>query len=527
MNIRTVLCLGLVISWMLDCPQADSGERCSVRMINRQRRGSRLAPELEALKESGSRFLGVSRRGRAVFDIPSEHKQKMMSMASEVADVDDDPKDEVEAKGKQILIRYGKTKPAEETLEAAGLRLVKDHELGRFYIVEPIQTVTAQTVDALLADEAVLHAEPDYVVTALPVAKEFVVAAAATNNVPNDPLLAQLWGMKNIHATDVWPEINQANNVIVAVIDTGVDYKHPDLKDNIWSGPNGEHGHDFFDDDEDPMDEQDHGTHCAGTIAGVGDNGVGVVGVNWGTKIMAMRFLGPDGSGSTSDAVLCIDWAVKNGAHILSNSWSGPDTSQALSDAITRAQQKGVLFVAAAGNTEGRHNNDTGPYYPASHTQPNIITVGAIDVNDKASSFTHYGPKSVDIGAPGVGIVSTVRNGKYAKFDGTSMACPHVAGAAALVWTKTFPQPAQNPQQMTTVRDLIYANARKIPSLQNLWGQNSPAKVPGGVLDISFLTQTPGSPGTPSPGSPSIIQPPPGRRTLVERRFKVDPSILR
>jgi subtilisin family serine protease len=270
------------------------------------------------------------------------------------------------------------------------------------------------------------------------------------------------------------------------------------------------------------MDEQDHGTHCAGTIAGTGNNGVGVTGVCWNAQIMAMRFLGLDGSGATSDAVKCIDWAVANGAHILSNSWSGPDTAPELAAAISRAEQKGVLFIAAAGNTEGGHNNDTGAYYPASHSNANVITVAAIDERDAAGSFTHFGPKSVDIGAPGVGIVSTIRNGQYAKLDGTSMAAPHVAGAAALIWSKAFESPAQDRNQMATVRDMIYANARPIATLKPYWGQASPARIPGGVLDISFLA------GASTPNEdPSTITPPPGRRTFIERRAKVDPALLR
>ncbi|MBM4076796.1 MAG: hypothetical protein FJ267_14300, partial [Planctomycetes bacterium] len=258
-----------------------------------------------------------------------------------------------------------------------------------------------------------------------------------------------------------------------------------------------------------PMDEQNHGTHCAGTIAGAANNGVGVVGVSWKTQIMALRFLGPDGSGSTSDGVHCIDWAVEHGAHILSNSWSGPETSRELSEAVARAEKRGVLFVAAAGNTaNGGNDNDVAPNYPASLPYPNIISVGAIDVNDARGSFSHYGKKTVDIGAPGVGIVSTVRAGEYAKYDGTSMATPHVAGAAALIWAKTFSQPAQDPNQMQTVRDLIYENARPVPALAEFWGHNAPARVKGGVLDISFLAQADNDNLPPSPGPTETTNPP-------------------
>jgi subtilisin family serine protease len=202
--------------------------------------------------------------------------------------------------------------------------------------------------------------------------------------------------------------------------------------------------------------------------------------------------------------VKCIDWAVANGAHVLSNSWAGPGLPQELVEAVTRAEKKGVLFVAAAGNTASVGNdNDAAPNYPASLPQANVISVGAIDVNNSRGSFSHYGRKSVDIGAPGVGIVSTVRNNQYAKLDGTSMAAPHVAGAAVLVWAKTFSSPAQDPNQMATVRDLIYAHARPVPALRDFWGQSAPARVPGGVLDISFLGQAPPSDETPPPQTPT------------------------
>jgi thermitase len=144
----------------------------------------------------------------------------------------------------------------------------------------------------------------------------------------------------------------------------------------------------------------------------------------------------------------------------------------------------------------------------------NIISVAAIDPNNARGSFSHYGQRSVDIGAPGVGIISTVIKGQYAKLDGTSMAAPHVAGAAALVWGRMYASPAQDRTQMTTVRDLIYANARPVPALKSFWGYTAPARIPGGVLDLSFLAQSSGDPPTPP-------------KKLVEFRMKVDPSKLR
>jgi subtilisin family serine protease len=431
----------------------------------------------------------------------------------------------VEQRSTRLLISYSdmSSKPERATLQAAGLDLVEDYEKGSFLIVEPHGgTVTAETVEALMADNAVTYAAPDYIMTV----SQLGDSPPASDGRPNDPLLDRLWGMQNSGATKVWPLTHNAANIIVGVIDTGVDYKHPDLVDNMWTR-GGKHGYDFYDNDDDPMDLQDHGTHCAGTIAGVGNNGIGVTGVSWNAKIMALRFLGPDGSGATSDAVRCIDWGVANGAHILSNSWGGPDTSPELSEAVARAERKGVLFIAAAGNTGGGgNNNDQRPTYPASLRQANIISVGAIDVKDQRGSFSHFGRQSVDIGAPGVDILSTVRNNGYDSFSGTSMATPHVAGAAALVWAHTFSSPVQDPAQMAKVRDLIYENARPVPALRDFWGHAAPAKVQGGVLDLTFLLKSsPGDTPPPSTGPPLVDIP--SRRRLVDNRMVIDPVRLR
>lgn len=515
MTTRMVICLGIALAEISLPRDAISAETWSVRPRPSQEK--RLAPELDLLRHCDGHLMGVCRNGRAVFNVPSGQAKKMQTMSVAM----DSNVPHIHRKATRLLISYAHKgiKPSGTTLKAAGLNTIEDYQRGSFLLVEPQEAVSSKTIETLLGDDAVLHAAPDYVVSVGPVARIQVAQPLIAGSGPNDPLFNQLWGMQNIGATRVWPGFREAPNIIVAVIDTGVDYNHPDLKANMWS-QDGRYGYDFFDNDDNPMDEQNHGTHCAGTIAGVGNNGVGVVGVNWKARVMAMRFLGPDGSGSTSDAIRCIDWAVANGAHVLSNSWAGPDTSPELAEAVTRAEQRGVLFVAAAGNTEGGNDNDTAPYFPASLPNANVITVGAIDVNNSAGSFTHYGRRTVDIGAPGVGIVSTTRNNTYDKYDGTSMAAPHVAGAAVLVWAKTFPSPAQDRVQMTKVRDLIYENARPVPSLKGLWGYTAPARVPGGVLDISFLSSPPSNETPPS-------QPLPVRRRLIENRMKVDPAKLR
>ena len=280
---------------------------------------------------------------------------------------------------------------------------------------------------------------------------------------PNDPRFDELWGLHNtgqtegasdadIDAVEAWGIYPGSSEVIVGVIDTGIDYNHEDLEANIWINPgeipgNGvdDDGNGYVDDmhginaiteSGDPMDDHNHGTHCSGTIGAVGDNNIGVVGVNWTVRIAGMKFLNSSGSGWTSDAIECVDYAVdlKNSGvniRVLSNSWGGGGDSKALEDAIEAANNVGILFVAAAGNTSS--DNDVTPHYPSSYTNANILAVTSTDHNDNLSSFSCYGPTSVDMGAPGSSILSTIRNNSYDTFSGTSMATPHVSGAAALL----------------------------------------------------------------------------------------------
>lgn len=481
----------------------------------------RLAPELVLVRRAKSHYKGICRDGTAVYEVEENQVPTVQTMVAEV-DRNIPPPEE---RSTRLLISYPdwRAKPANATLKAAGLKVIEDYETGSFLIVEPVAgIITADNVEALMNDNAVTFAAPDYIMTISQPGQDLPVGSPGR---PDDPLLDRLWGMQNSGAAKVWPVTRDAANIIVGVIDTGVDYRHPDLRDNMWTR-SGKHGYDFYDNDDDPMDAQDHGTHCAGTIAGVGNNGIGVTGVAWKAQIMALRFMGPDGSGATSDAVRCIDWGVANGAHILSNSWGGPNTSPQLSEAVARAERKGVLFIAAAGNTVGAgNNNDQRPTYPASLQSMNVISVAAIDERDQRGSFSHFGRQSVDIGAPGVNILSTVRNNGYESFSGTSMAAPHVAGAAALVWARMYAAPAQDPAQMAKVRDLICENARAVPALRDLWGHSAPAKIPGGVLDLTFLLNVP-SDGTPSlPDSP--LAEIPRRRRIVDNRMIIDPARLR
>jgi subtilisin family serine protease/PKD repeat protein len=289
---------------------------------------------------------------------------------------------------------------------------------------------------------------------------------------PNDPRYPELWGLNNIGQTggrvdadldapEAWDVQTGSQNVVVAVIDTGVDYTHPDLAANIWTNPgeipgngidddgNGYvddvHGYDFCNADNDPRDDHGHGTHVAGTIAAVGNNGVGVTGVSWSARIMAVKFLCAGGSGTTSAAISAVLYAADMDAKVMNNSWGGGGFNTALLDAITTADQAGALFVAAAGNNGA--DNDLTPHYPSSYEAPNVLAVAATDLNDARAFFSNYGATSVHLGAPGASILSSVPPAGdpccsdpsgYKLLNGTSMATPHVSGAAALAFAQ-FP----------------------------------------------------------------------------------------
>ena len=294
-------------------------------------------------------------------------------------------------------------------------------------------------IKKLSANPAVAVAEPD-----------FPLKALAT---PNDPSFAELWGLHNtgqaggtagadIKAVDAWDISTGSHDVIIGVIDTGMDYNHPDLIDNRWVNPGtlpgSTYGYSALNPELDPMDSDSHGTHVAGTIGASGNNGTGVVGVNWNVTLLPCQFLGPSG-GSTAGAIECInyftDLKLNHGVDIkaTNNSWGGGGYSETLRAAIQSGGDAGILFIAASGNDGG--NADSAPMYPAAYDLDVIVSVASTDRNDNMSGFSNYGATSVDLAAPGSAILSTVPGASYATFSGTSMASPHVAGAAALLWS--------------------------------------------------------------------------------------------
>lgn len=291
-------------------------------------------------------------------------------------------------------------------------------------------------------------------------------------DVPNDPSFSKLYGLHNdgqtggkvdadIDAPEAWNITKGSRDIIVGVHDTGCDYTHPDLKDNIWTNPgetgldakgrdkatngvdddgNGYvddvHGYDFINNDNDPMDGHGHGTHVSGTIGAVGGNGVGVVGVNWYVTIVCAKIFTDAGSTNEDAIIRAIEYTTQVGVRLTSDSWGGGAASQGIQDAIKEANDKGILFIAAAGNDGS--DNDATPSYPANYAIDNIISVAANDHNDGLASFSNWGKTMVDVSAPGVDIYSTMPGNRYGKMSGTSMATPHVSGVAALVWS-AFP----------------------------------------------------------------------------------------
>ena len=340
-----------------------------------------------------------------------------------------------------------------DVLERAGAVPDERFRPIRAFVASVPSERRAAVLAALERDARVRYAEPNV---------RFHV-----EQVPNDPSFSDLWGLANsgqvvngfagtadadIDAPEAWAITTGSAAVTVGVIDTGVDYNHPDLAANIWVNPgencpgcrtdnvdndgNGYvddwHGWDFVNNDNDPFDDHGHGTHVAGTIGAVGDNGRGVAGVNWTVKIMPLKFLDANGSGDAADAVRAVLYASAMGAKVTNNSWGGDGYSQALADAIADADSRGSLFVAAAGNSFT--NTDSSPNYPSGYELPNVVAVAATDQNDARAWFSNYGRRSVDLGAPGTNILSTQPGASYQYLDGTSMATPHVAGAAALAW---------------------------------------------------------------------------------------------
>lgn len=359
----------------------------------------------------------------------------------------------------EVLVKF-KSGVSSEAIDALTARLrdrVEDRleNAEGWQAIDDLDNADAASIVAQYSQlPEVEYAEPNYEINL-----EETNAGPLVPVLPHDPQFNDQWALANsgqrggkqgadISATLAWATTTGNDKLVVAVLDTGVDYTHEDLVENMWVRPatmapyhdnelgtiDDLNGFNAIDSAADPMDDNGHGTHCAGIIGAEGENNVGIAGVNWKVQIMPLKFLNAGGSGSTKDAIEAINYVInrkKAGVNIriISASWGSTQKSRALGDIIRKAYENDILFVAAAGNSSV--DNDRTPHYPSSY--PNVISVAALDRNDQLASFSNFGVKSVMIGAPGVDILSTWLGNEYEEKSGTSMATPVVSGVAALI----------------------------------------------------------------------------------------------
>lgn len=304
----------------------------------------------------------------------------------------------------------------------------------------------------------------------------WTLPASAEAEEPTDELMHDQWALDAMNVRSFWENESRGDaRVIVALIDSGVDYTHEDLQSALAVNA-GEIPGNYLDDDGngyvddvygwdsyqksgDVMDVFNHGTHVAGIIGATVNNRIGIAGLNWNVSIVPVKMFGPRGEATTEGAIRALDYAVSRGARIINISWGGSKSSPLLKEAFERCREKGILFVAAAGNESA--DNDKVPTYPASFGIDNIISVAAVSLHDELSWFSNWGLTSVHVAAPGESILSTMKNHRYGFKEGSSMAVPHIVGAAALLWS------AHPDWTYTQVRDYILSHCKPLPTLKD------------------------------------------------------------
>ncbi len=406
-----------------------------------------------------------------------------------------------ELRGPEVLVRFREGTSLETARQITG-RLndtIEDEieSVSGLVAVDDLDNADPQATANFYSrmTDVVEYAEPNYEIklepefgkfSNAPIADESSEAPAA--NMPDDPMFGEQWSLANtgqrdgkakadINALLAWEKkTTGSEDVVVAVLDSGVDYTHPDLVSNVWTRPfeveeyydrqigyvDDQYGYDAVTDSGDPMDDNGHGTHCAGIIGADGNNSIGIAGINWQVKIMPLKFMSKGGFGSTKDAIEAINYVINRkeagvNVRIISASWGSTQKSKALEDVIRKAGEAGILFVAASGNASA--DADRNPHFPASYDLPNVISVAALNRNDELASFSNYGAKSVHLAAPGAEILSTWLGGDFREASGTSMATPEVAGVAALVL-------AVEPKlSLEDLRARLFKSVDKLPAL--------------------------------------------------------------
>lgn len=382
------------------------------------------------------------------------------------------PKRSVDERQPEVLVKFNSNVSLAEIRRIAEKNndRIEDEieEVKGLVAIDDLDNANAETIAAQYARMTglVKYAEPNYEIkldepTGFSGSGTPFRESAPNADKPNDPMFEEQWALDNsgqnggkakadISAILAWAKNKGSSDVVIAVLDTGVDYRHKDLAANMWVRPdnvpqyrddelgtfNDLQGFNAADNLSDPMDDNGHGTHCSGIIGAEGDNDEGIAGINWKVQIMPLKFMGRGGFGSTKDAIEAINYAIdrkRNGVNVrvINASWGSTMYSKALEDTIRAAGEEGILFVAAAGNNGT--SNDRSPHYPSNHDLPNVISVAALDRNDNLASFSNFGVKTVHIAAPGREILSTWLGDEYREASGTSMATPYVAGLAALI----------------------------------------------------------------------------------------------
>jgi len=326
---------------------------------------------------------------------------------------------------------------------------------------------------------------------------------------PTDPQFSQQWGLNNpsdvdVDAPEAWSVTTGSTSIIVAVVDSGVDLRNPDLVGRLWVNPTASrrgktvYGWNFVNNNGNVQDQFGHGTHVSGVIAAAAGNRKGIVGIDWNARIMPLRTLAADGSGSLANAAAAIRFAVDHGARVINASWGSDLPDDDLYNAIAYADQKGVVLVTAAGN-EGA-NSDVVPIYPASYDLPNILVVAAIDPSGDLASFSNYGLHSVDLAAPGVSIYSTYPPRTYGLLSGTSMAVPYVTGVVSLL---AGLHPDWSAEQLV---QRVLATVKPLPGLAG-------KTVTGGIVDAAQAVGVSGS----GPSGDRYVSPPETSRKVAVR----------
>jgi len=381
-------------------------------------------------------------------------------------------------------VRTASSLPAHQALGATVLRgpSLFDAEL----VGLPKGVTVRDAIIRYMQDPGVEYAEPNYF-------------RSIRSTVPNDPLFHIQWDLRNtfipgadLNMPSAWDIVKGNSGLVIAVLDTGIDYTHPDLAGNIWdnpgdpsctSGNDNDHngfiadcrGWNFVGKNNDPMDDEGHGTHVSGTVGAVGNNGLGIAGIMWNVKLMPLKILDNEGIGTVADERAAILYAIAKGAKVINASFAGGTFSNFEFEAISAANAAGILFVTAAGNNHSvGSNNDVTPVYPGNYDLPNIMSVAATEQDDRLAPFSNFGPATVHVAAPGVSILSTIPSGLTSSFcggspvagyglcDGTSMAAPHVTGVAGLLasYYKNF--------TATQLRETIIRYSDGLPALQGV-----------------------------------------------------------